>query len=100
MLWRLVITSLWHWGTCAISDEILSNCALLTAVGEKKMYFIGNFLLVMSCSGIRLVEWAPDKLRAEMGDKVVMVKYVDEVKPAVLKWNEAKLVALKQRFFG
>ena len=96
-------------GKCTLSDEIFRNLTVLGAVGKKEMSFVGDFSPVVSGSGTGLVEWAPDELRAETeGD--IMVKYVDEVEPAVSKRDEVESVVSKQdelksvvsklRFFG
>ena len=81
-----------------MSDEIFRNLTQLGSVGKKEMFFVGDFSPVVSGSETGSVEWAPDELRAETeGD--IMVKYVDEVEPVVLKQDELKSVALKLRFF-
>ena len=87
-------------GECKLSNGIMRNRTVLGAVGKKRTYFVGDFSLVASGSGTGLVEWAPDELTAETKDKVVMVKYVDEVESVVSKQDEVKSVVSKLRSFG
>jgi len=58
-----------------VSDKVLRNGTMSSAVDRKKTYFVGDFLPIMS--GTRSVKRALDKLRVEAGDKV-LVEYVDE----------------------
>ena len=69
---------------------MMTNSTLLGAVDNKRTYFVGDFSPVVFGSGSGLAEWVPDELRVETRNKVVTMKYVDEVERADSKRDEAK----------
>ena len=65
-------------GNCVVSDKVIKNGALLSAVEGKRTYFVGDPLPITSGSKTRLGKRALDKLKVEAGNEVIQVKYVDE----------------------